>query len=133
MLGIGEDDDLVSLTQSRAFVHAYQVTITNHRTHPHLDGKIGDRAADDQSAWDNDEPVHPFGFVAQPHADRNLLFGILALQLDFLSRDQLVAGMQAWVLDKHKPLGQILVEQQGLAGPNREALEVLATKLEVTP
>ena len=38
-------------------------------------------------------------------ADRNLLFGILALQMDFISRDALIAAMNAWVLDKAKPLG----------------------------
>src|SRR5438552_4022178 len=30
-------------------------------------------------------------------SDRNLLFGILDLQMDFISRDQLVAAMYAWV------------------------------------
>ena len=44
------------------------------------------------------------------HADRNLLFGILALQMDFISRDVLVAAMNAWVLDKGKPLGQVFLE-----------------------
>jgi non-specific serine/threonine protein kinase/serine/threonine-protein kinase len=66
--------------------------------------------------------------MAQPHADRNLLFGILALQLDFIRRDQLVAGMNAWVLDKHKPLGLILVEQQALAPRDQEALELLVDR-----
>jgi hypothetical protein len=33
-------------------------------------------------------------------ADRNLLFGILAVQLDFVSKDALIAGMNAWLLDK---------------------------------
>jgi serine/threonine-protein kinase len=66
--------------------------------------------------------------MAQPHADRNLLFGILALQLDFIGRDALVAAMNAWVLDKHRPLGQILVEQQALAAANREALELLVNR-----
>jgi serine/threonine protein kinase len=47
-------------------------------------------------------------------ADRNLLFGILALQMDFISRDQLVAAMNAWVLAKHKALGDILNEQGAL-------------------
>jgi hypothetical protein len=37
-------------------------------------------------------------------SDRNLLFGILALQMDFISRDALIAAMNAWVLDKAKPL-----------------------------
>jgi serine/threonine protein kinase len=54
-------------------------------------------------------------------ADRNLLFGILALQMDFVSRDALLTAMNAWVLAKHKPLGQILVEQGGLA-PEEHAL-----------
>jgi serine/threonine-protein kinase len=54
-------------------------------------------------------------------ADRNLLFGILALQMDFVTRDALLAAMSAWVLAKHKPLGQILVEQGGLA-PEEHAL-----------
>ena len=38
--------------------------------------------------------------MPQPHADRNLLFGILALQMDFISRDALVAAMHAWVFAK---------------------------------
>jgi hypothetical protein len=37
-----------------------------------------------------------------PNADRNLLFGILALQMDFLRRDELIAAMHAWVLDKDR-------------------------------
>ena len=48
-----------------------------------------------------------------PCADRNLLFGILALQMDFVSRDALIAAMNAWVLDKAKSLGAIL-QGQGL-------------------
>ncbi len=39
-------------------------------------------------------------------SDRNLLFGILALQVNFLTRDALVKGMNAWVLEKHRPLGR---------------------------
>lgn len=35
-------------------------------------------------------------------SDRNLLFGILALQLDFISRDHLIAAMHAWVLACHR-------------------------------
>ena len=57
--------------------------------------------------------------------DRNLLFGILAVQMDFISRDQLVAAMNAWVLAKHKPLGEILVEQGALAAERRTLLDAL--------
>ena len=60
---------------------------------------------------------------ANPAADRNLLFGILAVQMDFITRDQLVAGMNAWVLEKHKPLGQILIEQGALDADNRAWLD----------
>jgi hypothetical protein len=43
-----------------------------------------------------------------PSADRNLLFGILAMQLDFVTKDALIAAIHAWLLDKAKPLGDIL-------------------------
>jgi hypothetical protein len=65
---------------------------------------------------------------SRPDADRNLLFGILALQMDFVTRDALVKAMNAWVLDKHKPLGQILVEQGALREDTRAALEVVVGK-----
>lgn len=58
-------------------------------------------------------------------ADHNLLFGILALQMDFISRDALLAAMHAWVLQKNKPLGQLLVEQQALSGERHLLLEAL--------
>ena len=58
-------------------------------------------------------------------ADRNLLFGIVALQMDFISRDALIQAMNAWVLDKAKPLAQILVEQQALSATRRSMLEPL--------
>jgi serine/threonine-protein kinase len=66
--------------------------------------------------------------MAKPHADHNLLFGIFARQLDFIGRDQLVAALNVWVLDKHKPLGEILVEQHALGQDTREALELLVDK-----
>jgi len=44
-------------------------------------------------------------------ADRNLLFGILALQMDFVSRDALIAAMHAWVLYTAQTLGQLTVQQ----------------------
>ena len=61
-------------------------------------------------------------------ADRNLLFGILALQMDFISRDQLVAAMHAWVLEKTKSLGEILLEQNALAAGDRALLEPLVDR-----
>jgi eukaryotic-like serine/threonine-protein kinase len=61
-------------------------------------------------------------------ADRNLLFGILALQMDFVTRDGLIAAMNAWVLDKVKPLGAILQAQGGLAEDEHALVEALVAK-----
>ena len=52
-------------------------------------------------------------------ADRNLLFGILALQMNFVTRNALIAAMNAWVLDKQKSLGQILVEHGAVTAARR--------------
>src|SRR5438045_7593141 len=61
------------------------------------------------------------GAAVSASADRNLLFGVLALQLDFVSRDQLVAAMNAWALEKTKPLSHIL-RDQGVLAPDTCAL-----------
>ena len=61
----------------------------------------------------------------RPTADRNLLFGVLALQMNFVSRDALVAAMHAWVLDKERPLGLILRDQGRLTPGQFLALEAL--------
>jgi eukaryotic-like serine/threonine-protein kinase len=63
--------------------------------------------------------------ASRPSADLNLLFGILALQLDFISRDQLVAAMNAWVLTKQRALGDILREQGALDGEQHSLLEAM--------
>ncbi len=61
--------------------------------------------------------------MSAPSSDRNLLFGILALQVNFLTRDALLRGMNAWVLEKHRPLGAILVEQGALRQEQHAALQ----------
>jgi serine/threonine protein kinase len=60
-------------------------------------------------------------------ADRNLLFGILAVQMDFITREALIGAMQAWLLDKEKPLGQILIERGDLPQTKRDLLEPLVS------
>src|SRR5262245_49319795 len=66
--------------------------------------------------------------MSQTRSDRNLLFGILALQMDFIRRDDLIAAMNAWVLEKTKSLGQILCEQQALDADAHALLEALVAK-----
>src|SRR5207247_9438291 len=52
---------------------------------------------------------------------RNLLFGLLALQNNFVDREALLAAFNVWVADKSRSLGRILVEQ-GVLTPARHAL-----------
>lgn len=66
--------------------------------------------------------------MPQPAADRNLLFGILAVQMDFITREQLFNAMQAWVFDKSKSLGEILRAQHSLDDENQSLLEKLVQK-----
>lgn len=47
-------------------------------------------------------------------SDRNLLFGILAVQNDLISQDDLIHAMNAWLLESSKSIGQILVDQSRL-------------------
>ncbi|HEV8060116.1 MAG TPA: serine/threonine-protein kinase [Gemmataceae bacterium] len=58
-------------------------------------------------------------------ADRNLLFGVLALQTGFISREQLRATVCAWALDKSQTFAEILVGQQALTADARALLEPL--------
>src|SRR4051794_7272296 len=61
-------------------------------------------------------------------ADANLLFGIVALQMDFISRDQLIAGMQAWVNEKSTLLADHLVRGGALKPERRKLIEPLVAE-----
>jgi serine/threonine-protein kinase len=61
-------------------------------------------------------------------SDRNLLFGILALQTGFIRRDQLVTALRDWALAREKPLGRVLREQGALDADACALLEALAEK-----
>jgi serine/threonine-protein kinase len=58
-------------------------------------------------------------------ADRNLIFGLLALQMDFVTREQLLDAMHAWMLHKSTPLGQILCERGMLNERRAKLLEAM--------
>src|SRR6266566_1835767 len=61
-------------------------------------------------------------------ADRNLLLGILALQMEFVGRDALIRAMHGWVLDKAKSLGEILLEQGAMDSEEHALLNALVRK-----
>ncbi len=76
---------------------------------------------------DRDAIAAAFGLDERPEPKRavgaaeNMLLGLLALQNHFIDRDALVAGFDAWVADKSKPLGQLLLDRKALS-PARYAL-----------
>ena len=61
-------------------------------------------------------------------ADRNLLFGILALQMKFITREQFTGAAAEWIADKSKRLTQILVDQGALDEETRAILEKMVEK-----
>src|SRR4051812_43254277 len=47
---------------------------------------------------------------------RNLLFGLLAFQNNFIDRPALLAAFDVWMGDKSRPLGRVLAEQGAIPG-----------------
>jgi WD40 repeat protein/serine/threonine protein kinase len=67
----------------------------------------------------------PQGDESRSDPGRNLLLGVLALQNGFIDRDALLGAFNAWVGDKSRPLGQILLERGALREPRCALLEAL--------
>ena len=59
-------------------------------------------------------------------ADRNLLFGLIALQVGLIDQAQLVAAFQAWARDKSRSLADHLADRGGLDADARAAIEAMA-------
>jgi hypothetical protein len=62
------------------------------------------------------------------HAEQNLLVGFLALQLNFVNREQFLAGMNAWITNKSCALADILQDQGALLSDVRPLLDALVAK-----
>jgi hypothetical protein len=58
-------------------------------------------------------------------AERNLLFGLLALQNGLINQGQLVAAFQAWTLDKTRGLAEHLVARGDLDDEQRAGVEAM--------
>jgi len=74
--------------------------------------------------------VAPPPRAARPRAgaDHNLLSGILALQNNFIDREALLAAFAAWVTDKSRDLGRILLESSAVDAETHALIEALARK-----
>jgi tetratricopeptide (TPR) repeat protein len=55
--------------------------------------------------------------------DRNLLFGVIALQLDLIDRDRFAEACAAWAARKTTPLADLLVERGWLTPADRAEVE----------
>jgi len=72
--------------------------------------------------------------VMTSSADRNLIYGVLALQMGFITRDALIAAMVACLADRARPIHEILREQAALAAEDHTAIEVVVRRfLEKNP
>src|SRR5262249_56104036 len=72
-------------------------------------------------------PLAPDRSEAPPMAaaDRDLLFGLLALQNGLIDQVQLVAAFQAWTRAKARPLADHLVDRGDLDADQRAAVEAM--------
>jgi hypothetical protein len=59
-------------------------------------------------------------------ADRNLLFGLLALQNGLINQAQLVAAFQSWTLDRARALADHLITIGHLNQAQRAVVEAMA-------
>ena len=66
--------------------------------------------------------------MARIPTDRNLLFGLLALQNGLIDQGKLVAAFQAWTLDKGRALADHLVARGDLDADDRSAVEALVAR-----
>lgn len=55
--------------------------------------------------------------------DRNLLFGVIALQMALITRDALLTAMAQWAIEKRRSVGEILVENGNLDSSDLSDLE----------
>jgi serine/threonine-protein kinase len=60
-----------------------------------------------------------------PDPDRNLLFGVLAVRLDFVSLDRLITAVNSQAAGPGRPLGQVLVERGDLTPDRRDVIEAM--------
>ncbi|MDG3008428.1 serine/threonine-protein kinase [Paludisphaera mucosa] len=66
--------------------------------------------------------------MAANAADRDLLFGLLALQNGLIDQVQLVAGFQAWTRDRGRTLAEHLASRGDLDADDRSVLEALVDR-----
>jgi eukaryotic-like serine/threonine-protein kinase len=67
-------------------------------------------------------------YVMHSSADHQLLFGFLALQNDFISREELIAAVSVWLRERSRPLEVILRQRGALQEDELQLLAALMRK-----
>src|SRR5262245_24598352 len=60
--------------------------------------------------------------------ERQLLFGLLALQNGFITRDQLVGVFGVWIVDKSRSIDSVFAEQKAISADTRDLLAALTDR-----
>ncbi|MFO0958384.1 MAG: protein kinase [Isosphaeraceae bacterium] len=60
--------------------------------------------------------------------DRDLLFGVLALHMDLIGRDELIAAINTWSPDRSRPLGVILRDRGAIDEELRDLIDRLVAR-----
>lgn len=84
-------------------------------------------AGEPRSPAENKSPVKAKG-TPRDAADRNLLFGILALQNNMIDRRQLVRAFDDWIVDKSQTLADLLVQDAAITLAERELMNALVER-----
>jgi serine/threonine-protein kinase len=66
--------------------------------------------------------------VAKVDAERDLLFGILALQNGLIEQADFIAAFQCWTKERSRPMGQVLVDRGALNPTDRTMLDGLVRR-----
>jgi eukaryotic-like serine/threonine-protein kinase len=66
--------------------------------------------------------------MSSAHSDRNLLFGILAMQMNFVFREDLIAVTSKWIQDKTQAFDELLVAGRLLTDDERKLLSAVVEK-----
>lgn len=66
--------------------------------------------------------------AASGESNDDLLFGVLALQMDFVNREQYLEALQVWMTDRTRPLAYLLLEQGALTADQLGLVEAMVRR-----
>ena len=66
--------------------------------------------------------------MPESSTDRQLLFGVLAYQLEFVDRSELISALSTWIDQKQVSVGELLVRRGAISAEDRDLLEPMVTR-----